>query len=1166
MSVLIDVVLPYGMQETTTIPFVMQHAMRHVTCFHPCAFTQQDSIHHSPYMLRKNSHPTLMFLPSSSSSFPHHETDTSFDTPRSSEPTHLLGLSRREMSERRMHADTFVHICQIRIDMKTSPLTFPRSICHNNAKNNDNTAALSTTITSTTSTSMRNTTTSPTTPIILATFISSTCINTLPKHEDSPSSSSLPPSLHERSCPCKSSSLSYSRQRALTLDARRPDHPPHHKESFPPHSSFIMHPSNTCIQSLSLSPSRLFVWMDLFLHFFFLKEYSLSWPYRHHHHVKSTATTTTPPRDTCHMRHLKEGNSCPHTTLNDWNTSRDDDNQEDINPLQHVSPTSTSHVIPPRVINHCDESNNNKDLKRSPPQRPSCQCHSIREYSLLRHFDQHRPMALRKKNFPLSPEESSLRFSSSPMTTTSNNNNNHIDASTPHNEYTKKDELSFLKNSKKNYHDYSYNNKYNNNNNSRSCMWSFNEELSSLLLEHLVRTNTCIIIIINNNTDDDYGSTCILHHHDTWHNVLNTSFFQQPKQQQKVELFETCLEDVNGDDGIDRTRKGRRSILSRTTTCLNHHRHLHVLYNHDSNTNKSTDDGWNDFSSLLSIMIQSMVASFMVQLFQNSKSSKLPSMMMHMHEWKFSNHSNGNTNKSGGTSGSGSGSSNTHANNNNNNNHNSSNSSSGRTSRQSNHSSSGSGNIHSSSSSLGSNSSEKFQSLPLVTQEDNDDLSSDHLFALIDIIDGTQKEKNGIKYWVQRNVITIQVISSFVFDTCIVNCNKEGSSEAKHMETLSFVDSFTKMSESKIAELNLSTTFRSQEHEFYEAQFRKKLPYTSGRPETQKLIWLSAEFSINNRIIKTVTSPKFYVCSRPQDLRGVTRVGSSSEDALQTSPQSQHASKLAAQKGVIRGMVSVIPRKQIMVEPSSQSTTYSNPQPSLLPPTGMTSSSTSSSRPVNIPPKNSLETKQQYQVQFPSAHPPPVSASQLLHTIPSPPSTSSNNVSNIYQHTFQQPPQPPFSPHYTPSNIISNHSKLDTKLFSIHPNRGLLTGMHDVTIFGTFDGLFQNPQGVRVLFGLQDSPLIKQVLPDRIICVAPERIVPGQVRIEVVVPQLSYEGDVFYTYARESELNSVPMLPNSFSNNIPASHITNPSSTMGGNSGKLYHSTLKQYQYHPYKQ
>ncbi|KAG2388749.1 hypothetical protein C9374_000188 [Naegleria lovaniensis] len=349
-------------------------------------------------------------------------------------------------------------------------------------------------------------------------------------------------------------------------------------------------------------------------------------------------------------------------------------------------------------------------------------------------------------------------------------------------------------------------------------------------------------------------------------------------------------------------------------TCL-----CHALYNH-ANVSKTARTQLS-FSQFLTTY---MLYSLLYNNFNNNQFttilSKSSSMIGSDHSRKFTNHSNGDNNN---------------------------NNTSGRTSRQSNHSSSGSGNIQSSSSSRSSSNSEQQQQQQqvqtgrILTHDHNN--TSDHLFALIDIIDGTQKEKNGIKYWVQRNVITIQVISSFVFDTCTINCNKEGSTEVKHMETLSFVDSFAKMNESKIMELNLSTLrSASTYHEIYEAQFRKKLPYTSGRPETQKLIWLSAEFSLNNQIIKTVISPKFYVCSRPQDLRGVTRVGqASSSEETQSSSQSRHAAKMAAQKSVIRGMVSVIPRKQFMAE--------SNPpqqQPS-LPPT-MTNTTTTLALPLDL--------------------------------------------------------------------------------------------------------------------------------------------------------------------------------------------------------------------------
>lgn len=119
----------------------------------------------------------------------------------------------------------------------------------------------------------------------------------------------------------------------------------------------------------------------------------------------------------------------------------------------------------------------------------------------------------------------------------------------------------------------------------------------------------------------------------------------------------------------------------------------------------------------------------------------------------------------------------------------------------------------------------------------------------ITIIDGTKKIKYNTTYWVQRNVVTVQVTASFLFDECKVTCSKESTSDVKHMETIPF------------GNFVLRNDFDSTPK--YEHVFKKKLPHTSGRPETQKYIWLSAEFLQHAESISKCSTEKFYVCSRP---------------------------------------------------------------------------------------------------------------------------------------------------------------------------------------------------------------------------------------------------------------------------------------------------------------
>jgi hypothetical protein len=143
--------------------------------------------------------------------------------------------------------------------------------------------------------------------------------------------------------------------------------------------------------------------------------------------------------------------------------------------------------------------------------------------------------------------------------------------------------------------------------------------------------------------------------------------------------------------------------------------------------------------------------------------------------------------------------------------------------------------------------------------------SSVCLYSSIQIIDGTKNEKNGKTYWVQRNVVTIQVLTSFEFDECKVLCKKENCSDPKILATLIFHERF----------------FINQNTNMYQATFKKKLPYTSGRPETQKEIWMEAEFYKSGKIITRVNSKRFFVCSRPNTEKKNTKKRPLEETTIQ---------------------------------------------------------------------------------------------------------------------------------------------------------------------------------------------------------------------------------------------------------------------------------------------
>ncbi|EFC43916.1 predicted protein [Naegleria gruberi] len=414
-------------------------------------------------------------------------------------------------------------------------------------------------------------------------------------------------------------------------------------------------------------------------------------------------------------------------------------------------------------------------------------------------------------------------------------------------------------------------------------------------------------------------------------------------------------------------------------------------------------------------------------------------------------------------------------------------------------------------------------------------------FATVQIIDGSQKEKNGIKYWVQRNVITIQVISSFVFDTCTVYCTKEGNTETKVMETLSFVDSFTKLNPSKVAEVlkNAKCTLSIDEDDVYEAQFRKKLPFTSGRPETQKLIWISAEFSMSNKIIKKVNSSKFYVCSRPQDLRAIgNNPVATSTTNVSSSSQSSSAMPNTNNMNNHHETSSVNQQQQHSFSARTKVANVQSPSMNSMTPFQNDGYRHSSNNSQDNSSSNNIHnsTTNRPNLQNYNNNNSSNSGSMIHHHYSNSNGSISNNSNNqqtmfpsnqypTHHHPFTSPNTSPIY-HHHPQQTTSNNnsyqsspqqSNISLQLTSIHPNRGPLNGQQEVTILGNFDSIKKEGNSVRVMFGLQDSPNIAQVLSDRIVCTVPERIVPGLVRIEVVtksIPQLSSFGDVFYTYYR----------------------------------------------------
>jgi hypothetical protein len=112
--------------------------------------------------------------------------------------------------------------------------------------------------------------------------------------------------------------------------------------------------------------------------------------------------------------------------------------------------------------------------------------------------------------------------------------------------------------------------------------------------------------------------------------------------------------------------------------------------------------------------------------------------------------------------------------------------------------------------------------------------------ATISVVDGTKKLKYGNEYWVQRNVVTIRVTANILFDEVSIYCHKRGS-ETRFMQTLPYYRALP----------------------YFDASVKVKLPMTSGRPETQKEMWLSCTFTRAGQIVHQCTSKTFLVCSRP---------------------------------------------------------------------------------------------------------------------------------------------------------------------------------------------------------------------------------------------------------------------------------------------------------------
>jgi hypothetical protein len=393
------------------------------------------------------------------------------------------------------------------------------------------------------------------------------------------------------------------------------------------------------------------------------------------------------------------------------------------------------------------------------------------------------------------------------------------------------------------------------------------------------------------------------------------------------------------------------------------------------------------------------------------------------------------------------------------------------------------------------------------------------------VVDGTKKIKYGTTYWVQRNVITVQIQAAFKFDECKIFCHKEHTSDVKHMETLSFNDHFVKL---------------SQHPHAYEGSFKKKLPYTSGRPETQKYIWLSAEFYQGSTLLGKCQTDKFYVCSRPAN--------DPSKHHEQVKARTKvHADNLSIPKNKSFGMQPTPTAKEAAAVTAAQM--IQQKQSSM----GQQNSNAPSSSNTSMTSLRFTHSPQQQQRQFVlSSYPNTVMQNTTANNTQSPPSDGSSTTSTpssngngdhssdslnelpLLQHHPHKMVQAQ-SPNMTPNSQNSNSTTTTTNspnlvnyinaekahLFiqSIYPPIGPAQGHQQVTLLGNFYiPASDRNETLTIYFGLLPSPRIDYVDSSKIVCWTPQRFIPGTVRVTGVLGGKMFDNFVLYTYADQAEL------------------------------------------------
>lgn len=403
--------------------------------------------------------------------------------------------------------------------------------------------------------------------------------------------------------------------------------------------------------------------------------------------------------------------------------------------------------------------------------------------------------------------------------------------------------------------------------------------------------------------------------------------------------------------------------------------------------------------------------------------------------------------------------------------------------------------------------------------------------ASIRIIDGTRNVKNGVQFWVQRHVVTVRIQCSFRFDECLVTCSKQGMSEQRYTQTLYFAEHFTKIAENRHHDDHDSSGTHLMMR--FEAVFKTKLLYTSGRPENQRKVWLTASFFSGNTTIASATTDEFLVCSRPGNEMAESLPLSDTSETPASTKQDIDIYKSAK---IVKWM-----NRRLHGTPAASRNDVEQKR--------RTGSRSATSAAAEVPatiPRNSIETAHysgalgasQVQpvitnyplrtltTQYPDIH----SYGQLhpFRAIPVIPPTTSTTTSvhlarlDMGQNVSPSTPVGQFeqqSAYSSPFVATPQHLAIESvsqfSIDSIEPNRGDIKGGERITLTGTFP--FSQPiqlNSLVILFGLLPAPRIEHADHSRIVCISPQRLIEGKVQVTVSLMGESFASSIFFTYKK----------------------------------------------------